>query len=390
MAATDTAEQKPSVKSERDQVNEAASCVKAEDDVKVKTDCDVKPANGLNLSVERNEESVRESKEGENSLAIGSAFSGSQCSRDDAVNAQPVTVVKTEHVKDERHVEMEQPSLLNTSANTSSTGSDRNVLAATSDTGGGGDKKVCLQKPPPLIPLASILGESFDQHAHSSCNGSTFRSISSILSTPDSVLPHTDMSAMMSTSFGGSVMHPDSLMSSTPIALTNYADSGSWFSVLPRRSCDPSAPKSPTGGATTEVPASATRCRTSLFTPLQRHMLPSDFLMAFQSHQSAMTPPRLVSMSMTPPHSEDTSSQFNNIHNLTAGSSRDVSVMQCVTSDASQIEAGVEAMLVRDQLQYTEAKPIPDSEYTPRETSLLTVLTTGYSLYKNVLDFVLF
>ena len=375
MPPTDTTEQKPCVKTELDQVNEPASCVKVEDDVKVKPDCDVKPANGLTVSVERSEESMGERKEGEKPLAIGSAFSGSQCSHDDAVNAQPVMAVKTEPVKDERHMEVEQ-SRLNTSANTSSTGSDRNMLATTPDTGsdrhvlattpdtgsgsGGDKKKLCLQKPPPLIPLASILCESFDQHAHSSCNGSTFRSISSILSTPDSVLPHTDMSAMMSTSFGVSSMHPDSLMSSTPIPLTNYADSESWFSVLPRRSCDPSAPKSPLGGATTEVPASATRCRASLFTPLQRHMLPSDFLAAFQSHQSSMTPPRLVSM--TPPHSEDTSSQFNNIHNATAGSSRDASVMQCVTSDASQIEAGVEAMLVRDQLQYTEAKPIPDSE----------------------------
>ena len=353
-------ERTPGVKTELDPVNEPASCVKAEDDVKVKTDCDVKPANGLNVSVGRSEVSVAESKKVERSLAIGSAFSGSQCSHDDAVNAQPVTAVKSEPVKDERHVKVEHPSLLNTSANTSSTCSDRNVLATPDTGGGGGDKKLCLQKPPPLIPLASIMGESFDQRAHSSCNGSTFRSISSILSTPDSVLAHTDMSAIMSTSFGGSSMHPDSLMSSTPIALTNYADSGSWFSVLPRKSCDPSATKSPTGGATTGVPACATRCRTSLFTPLQRHMLPSDFLAAFQSHQSSMTPPRLVSM--TPPHSEDTSSQFNNIHNMTAGSSRDASVMQCVTSDASQIEAGVEAMLVRDQLQYTEAKPIPDSE----------------------------
>lgn len=333
-------------------VNEPPSCVKVDGSIKLQTSCATKHTSNSMNDVERSQGSTQsvaetagacvESRREENTLATDSIISGSQCCSDNAVKLQ--RAVKTEPVKDE-HVKMEYSSLLNTSVDNSSTCSDKNLM--TPSISSGIDNKLFLQKPPPLIKLGDIIGESFDQHAHSSCNGSTFRSISSILSTPDSGLRQTDMAAIMATSFGN--VQPDTLVSSTPISLASYVEPGTWFSVLPRRSCDLTMKKSGAGGATSTVCTYSTKCHTSLFTPLEQHMRPSD-LTTFQSRQSS-----------TPQQSEDTSSMFNSMHSMTASSFVNCSVLQCVTSDTLQIAASVEAMLVRDQLQYNEAKAIPES-----------------------------
>ena len=253
-------------------------------------------------------------------LSMDVITSMSHCSRD--TSHTTVGAVKTEC-----------PSIPNTSVSNSSTCRDNSLLR-----GAGVNSSLFLHQTPPLLHRGD---ESCDRRTHSSCNGATFRSISSILSTPDSSLQPTDMS-MMSPSFSDS---PHTLTASTPISLSNYVEPGSWFSVLPRTSCDPTE-KSPSGGATSAVPACSSRC-------LKSSTALSDSLSTFHLRQSNA--------------SQESSGLFNSVHNMTAGSDVNALMLQCVTgdviSDASQIAAQVEAMLVRDQVQYVDSKPIPESAY---------------------------
>ena len=313
---TNIAEQKH-VKSE---LNELAPYTKADDNVRGKAEHTIRSTQDMEIDHELGKLATRtvfgceqESKDDKKTFSIEGIISAIHRSRDTAISS--VGTVKTEC-----------PSVPNTSVSNSSTCRDNSLLASPR----GIDSSLFLHQTPPLLHRGD---ESCDLRAHSSCNGGTFRSISSILSTPDSSLP-TDMS-MMSPSFGAS---PHTLSASTPISLSSYVEPGSWFSVLPRTSCDPTE-KRPSGGATSAVLKSSSS-----------HLHLSDSLSTFHLRQSNASP-----------------SLFNSVHNVTAGSDMSSSLLHRVTgdgiSDASQIAAQVEAMLVRDQVQYVESKPIPESTY---------------------------
>ena len=329
---TNIAEQKHVVKSE---LNELAPYTKADDNVRGKAEHTIRSTQDMEIGQELGMPVTRtvfgcepESKDDKKTFSIEGIISAIHRSRDTAISS--VGTVKTEC-----------PSVPNTSVSNSSTCRDNSLLASPR----GIDSSLFLHQTPPLLHRGD---ESCDRRAHSSCNGGTFRSISSILSTPDSSLP-TDMS-MMSPLFPAS---PHTLSASTPISLSAYVEPGSWFSVLPRTSCDPTE-KRPSGGATSAVPA----CLKSS----SSHLHLSDSLSTFHLRQSNASP-----------------SLFNSVHNATDGS-MDASLLRCVTgdviSDASQIAAQVEAMLVRDQVQYVESKPIPESTYyLSLSLSLLHALT---------------